>query len=328
MKDLWKKRSAPRALNFKQLPDAVPGSSRQAEPRIKDQVVWSVKQCADIFCSSLAVLKKKIEDGGSETILTWDKDDEECLDFVSSVSNLRAYCFYIPLQNRFQIKAIAGNIVPAIATTNAIISGLLVLQLIKVLNGDLTKCRTTWLNESARGGKIISSAQLEKPSPKCFVQVKVNFQTIIMRTLDEKILKEKLHMIQPDVVINDNSDDFTNSILDTPMSNFAITNGSSLLCEDFFQQYKVSIVLQQSDELKDQEFEIETDLEDILSAPKDIVEEPLVLGDNFFNAVSVSDDEDIQISEERRGRLNPTKKRLEDGNAVLPPAKKARTSAE
>ena len=36
----------------------------------------------------------------------------------------------------------AGNIIPAIATTNAIISGVIVMQALNILNGKLDKCKT------------------------------------------------------------------------------------------------------------------------------------------------------------------------------------------
>ena len=38
--------------------------------------------------------------------------------------------------------AMAGNIIPAIATTNAIISGVIVMQALNILNGKLDKCKT------------------------------------------------------------------------------------------------------------------------------------------------------------------------------------------
>lgn len=39
-------------------------------------------------------------------------------------------------------EAMAGNIIPAIATTNAIIAGLIVLEGLKILNSDFDQCRT------------------------------------------------------------------------------------------------------------------------------------------------------------------------------------------
>lgn len=35
----------------------------------------------------------------------------------------------------------AGNIIPAIATTNAIIAGVIVMESLKILAGDLKKCK-------------------------------------------------------------------------------------------------------------------------------------------------------------------------------------------
>lgn len=40
------------------------------------------------------------------------------------------------------VSAMAGNIIPAIATTNAIIAGLIVIEGLKVLMGDFEHCRT------------------------------------------------------------------------------------------------------------------------------------------------------------------------------------------
>ncbi|KFM64473.1 SUMO-activating enzyme subunit 2, partial [Stegodyphus mimosarum] len=285
MNDLWKKRSRPKALNWNDLPDAVPGSSRQEDARIKDQMLWSTKQCAEIFKSSLTVLRKRAEEAGENEVLTWDKDDEHCMDFVASCSNLRAYCFHIPQQSKFDIKAIAGNIVPAIATTNAIIAGLIVLQVMKVLKGDISKCRTAFISENCSATKkIISSAQLEKPSSNCFVcspktpevSIKLNVQTLTVKTLEEKVIKEKLHMVQPDVVINDGSgkilvssdpEDMQEEVMVKPLSEFGITSETRLLCEDFFQCYKVLLIIQPTSELTGQEFEFETDVEDLKPGP-------------------------------------------------------------
>ena len=47
----------------------------------------------------------------------------------------RSECYSIPTLSLFDAKGMAGNIIHAIATTNAIISGLLVLEALKVLAG-------------------------------------------------------------------------------------------------------------------------------------------------------------------------------------------------
>lgn len=40
------------------------------------------------------------------------------------------------------VSAMAGNIIPAIATTNAVIAGLIVLEGLKILSGQIESCRT------------------------------------------------------------------------------------------------------------------------------------------------------------------------------------------
>jgi ubiquitin-like 1-activating enzyme E1 B len=86
----------------------------------------------------MADLKSSSLSGDSEPIITFDKDDEDTLDFVSASANLRSIIFGIETKSRFDIKQMAGNIIPAIATTNAIVAGLCVLQSFKVLKGDFS----------------------------------------------------------------------------------------------------------------------------------------------------------------------------------------------
>lgn len=60
---------------------------------------------------------------------------------MTASANIRASSFDIPLHSLFEAKGIAGNIVHAVATTNAIISGLIVIEAIKVLLKDSNKYR-------------------------------------------------------------------------------------------------------------------------------------------------------------------------------------------
>ena len=73
--------------------------------------------------------------------LSFDKDDQLAVEFVTAAANIRAKSFGIPLHSLFEAKGIAGNIVHAVATTNAIIAGLIVIEAIKVLQNDIKSYR-------------------------------------------------------------------------------------------------------------------------------------------------------------------------------------------
>ena len=61
----------------------------------------------------------------------------------------------------------AGNIIPAIATTNAMTAGLCVLQAFKVMRQDLNKAKMVFLERS--GARVINSDTLKPPNPNCSV---------------------------------------------------------------------------------------------------------------------------------------------------------------
>lgn len=76
--------------------------------------------------------------------LIFDKDDQLAVELVTSAANIRAHSFGIPLHSLFEAKGVAGNIVHAVATTNAMIAGLIVIEAVKVLQGDYKNYR--WLH--------------------------------------------------------------------------------------------------------------------------------------------------------------------------------------
>eukprot|EP00301_Raphidiophrys_heterophryoidea_P018867 c3861_g1_i1.p1 GENE.c3861_g1_i1~~c3861_g1_i1.p1 ORF type:complete len:1093 (+),score=347.74 c3861_g1_i1:56-3280(+) len=76
-----------------------------------------------------------------------DNDLNFHMDFISAVGNLRARSYQIGEVEKFRAKLIAGRIIPAIATTTALATGLVCLEFLKLVqNKNLEAFRNSFVN--------------------------------------------------------------------------------------------------------------------------------------------------------------------------------------
>ncbi|XP_059486864.1 SUMO-activating enzyme subunit 2 [Neocloeon triangulifer] len=263
MSKLWEKRKAPVPLKWDDLPSEVAGSSKEDTSRsLKDQIVWSIAQCGNAFAQSVEELRKRVETSHED--LVWDKDDEECLNFVVACANIRSYIFGISCHSKFDIKAMAGNIIPAIATTNAVIAGLIVLRAFQVLQKQFEKCKTVYLQNTVnpRGLNIVPEAHLIPPHKSCYVcsekpqvVLYINTETSKICNLEE-ILKSSLHMVAPDamhdsnVVISSEEGELDNGQM--TLKEAGILDGALLKCDDYLQNYELTLIIYHCEPKKDE----------------------------------------------------------------------------
>ncbi|XP_022602014.1 SUMO-activating enzyme subunit 2 [Seriola dumerili] len=319
MDKLWKKRKAPTPLDWQQLEKSVRPQEETPGSGLKDQQVLGVWGYCQLFQHSVETLSSQLQEKGEGAELVWDKDDPPAMDFVTAASNLRMHIFSMNMKSRFDVKSMAGNIIPAIATTNAVIAGLIVLEGLKILAGELESCRTIFLNKCPNlRKKLLVPCVLDPPSANCYVcaskpevTVKLNVHKTMVLSLQDRILKERFGMVAPDVQIEDgkgtilisSEEGETEANNSKFLADFGIRNGSRLQADDFLQDYTLLINVLHTEELeRDVEFEVVGEAPDKAPPPQTNQEEvnSITNGNKDSAQPSTSskapaDDDDIMI---------------------------------
>ncbi|KAJ1857623.1 E1 ubiquitin-activating protein uba2 [Coemansia sp. RSA 1822] len=164
MKDMWAQRRPPTVLDFSALNEQSGFDPEHPD----DHAVLDPKDWCALFVHSAERLAQRrlAMDQSTQGGLVFDKDDDDTLHFVAATANLRSLAFGIEQKSIFAIKAMAGNIIPAIATTNAIVAGMMVMQAILVLSQRISECHTSYVTYGKRARCIIKEP-LAEPNPRC-----------------------------------------------------------------------------------------------------------------------------------------------------------------
>lgn len=151
----------------------------------------------------------------------------------------------------------AGNIIPAIATTNAIIAGLVVLHAFRVLENNLRDCRSVYLRlkMNHRNQLLVPEKAVNPPNPQCYVcaptpqaVLAVDTSAMTIKELEELVLKNRLNMIAPDVMIDgtgavviSSEEGETEGNNDKRLEELGIKDGTILKVDDFLQNYSLTV---------------------------------------------------------------------------------------
>ncbi|EEH48926.2 E1 ubiquitin-activating protein UBA2 [Paracoccidioides brasiliensis Pb18] len=200
MEGMWKARRPPQPLSFGPLQQEA--TAVDSTISSNDQKVWTLVEDFAVFKDSLGRLSRRLREleyattDGQKPIITFDKDDVDTLDFVAASANLRCHIFGIEMKSKFEIKQMAGNIIPAIATTNAMTAAICVLQAFKVLKDDYDHAKMVFLERS--GVRAINTDHLNPPNSQCPVcsvaqgKISVDLERATLNDLVEDLLRGQL----------------------------------------------------------------------------------------------------------------------------------------
>lgn len=290
LEDLWsEKRPPPTPLPFDEAAknDTAPTASDKAdETLLTTQRVPAVAGDAKGFVAAVAKMYSP-DRAAALGQSVFSKDDPVAMDFVHSAANLRMENYRIGRLSRWDAQSIAGAIIPAVASTNAIVAGLEVVQLIHVLTASLmpaeeqtpgwmrrSACRTVWVRypEPSRK-KILQPSSLQASNKSCLVCGSKMARVSLRSLADWKInafaktcLQGSLGAHRPAVYYNSScifdpeypeaSEEAEEEGLhpEWTLIEWGLSSGALLQVEDEGQGFSCNLILQEDPELSEELF--------------------------------------------------------------------------
>lgn len=281
--DLWsEKRPPPTPLIFEEALRRVAeqNGDKNDESVLQAQKVPSVAGDAQGFVKAVSAMyapDRRSLIGQS----VFSKDDPVAMDFVHCAANLRMENYGIGRLSRWDAQSIAGAIIPAVASTNAIVAGLEVVQLIHVLEAKAktktareSRCRTVWVRypEPSRK-KILQPSTLLEPSKNCFVCGARTGRIVIKSFSDWKIGALAKSCVQVAIGAHRPAIYHNGSLIFDPeypepgeeaeeegmhpewtLTEWGLTSGSVLQIEDEGQGFSCNLVVTEDAELDEEKF--------------------------------------------------------------------------
>ena len=179
----------------------------------------------------------------------FDKNNTLHVNIIKFSSNMRALNYDITPISYHETKGIAGKIIPAISTTTSIVSGLIMIELLKyILNKDISNYRNTFINLAdpllvysepmpahmidVAGVKINEWTKFDYNKDTSVGEFKQYYEDMFKTTITMIVVGTSILYAEflGDEVLNDNMKNVIKRILDTELLPPNIT--ISIACDD------------------------------------------------------------------------------------------------
>lgn len=245
-------------------------SMKVSEKSNWDHTLWSMEEALYELVSLLySIAMNHSNDIGN---IEFDKDDLFTMKFVFISSLLRQHIFSIPFVTFHDAKGIAGNIIPAISTTNAIVAGIQILQGIKILyakcyHQDIIYLRHTYCirQPQTKRNNYLLPIVCDDPEDNCYVcksntlSLLIDTNIFLLKDFISNILKIKLGFMKPTIGLGSSiiyeedelldedevlmyQTNLLKTLKDCPAG--GIVNGIVINISDNFQDMQVKIIIE------------------------------------------------------------------------------------